>query len=245
MARFLGPLPAEFSEAESAKFNAPIILVHGLWDAPHSWRRITSFLSHRGWRCISVGWSNDHASLHGRRRALRMAMAQLDSSAVLIGHDLGGSLVLDAAEHACAVIALAPLLNTQVLHSSGTWLQWLRRADRLPGKTLAASYPNAVGPEPVSLLSEVLSQEQQTPMGGSTAKLIVVGQEDGLATPEDASAFATSANADFEVVEGPHALHTAEGWEKHAGLIHRWLIKNLGEELLAFYEEAWADRDPS
>ena len=55
---------------------------------------------------------------------------------------------------------------------------------------------------------------------------------------------AVPGHIDIEVVAGGHALHLDDGWEERAAIIHRWLIRNLGEELLALYEEAWADRDP-
>ncbi len=251
MAQTLGPLHAEYSEAESAKFTAPLVFAHGLWDARHSWRRMTSFLSHRGWRCISLGWDRQQGrSLRSRHDSLREAIADLDAVPVLIGQDLGASLALNLRDSVRAVVALAPLVSAAALRDSGTWLQRLRRADRQPGKGLAGSYPDGDVREPDGLIDELVASPRlidSVPTGG-TAKflgtLVVAGEEDEVAPAGEVQALAAALHGDFEAVAGAHALHVDDGWEARAGLVHRWLIKNLGEDLLAFYEEAWADRDP-
>jgi hypothetical protein len=40
-------------------------------------------------------------------------------------------------------------------------------------------------------------------------------------------------------------LHRDEAWEKRVAIVHRWLVRNLGADLLVLYEEAMAEREES
>jgi len=247
MARTLGPLDAELTEAERAKFTAPLVLVHGLWDDPKSWRRFMGFLSHRGWRCIAVGWgpAGQMPTLEARREALAQALAEVEDLPILVGHDLGGLLALQLAERARAVVAIAPLTSAsrEALAASGTWMERLRGSDRSAGRSLVAHYPAGHHIESAALIDEVAQRPTEAPgAGASPPRLIVAGESDPLVPPESARSLAAASGAAIEIVPGGHALHLEDGWETTATTVHRWLIQSLGEELLALYEEAWADR---
>lgn len=252
MSRQLGPLPVESSQPESAKFTAPIIFVPGLWDDLQSWRRFTGFLSHRGWRCVAAGWPDGDArvSLAGRERLLREALRGVDERPIVVGHDVGGSIALRVADCARAVVALAPVAPGAapfLATESGTWWQRLRGGDRSPARSLAAAYPRAAGrTESTQLLSELASAPSADMAAADGAPLLVVaGAGDPVVPSAIARSLAQTAGAAFDVVPGGHAIHLDDGWEATAGLVHRWIIRSLGENLLAFYEEAWADRDPA
>jgi pimeloyl-ACP methyl ester carboxylesterase len=251
MSRTLGPLAAEFSQPESAKFTAPLVLVHGLWDDLHSWRRFSGFLSHRGWRCVAVGWPNGDASasLGGRERDLRLALDELGDLAIVIGHDIGGLIALRCADRARAAIAMAPLVPgapSAALAGAGTWAQRLRGAARSPVRAHAEAYPRGGRrTESIGLLSEITAAAAADGLpAASERRLVVAGADDPVTPPAAARSLAGIVGAEFEVAGGLHALHLDDGWETVAGLVHRWIIKSLGEDLLAFYEEAWADREP-
>lgn len=247
----LGPLIAELSEAERAKFTAPLVLVHGLWDEPRSWRRFMGYLSHRGWRCVAVGWQSaaERESLAATEAALTAALDELGERAVVVGHDLGGLLALRAAARARAAVALAPLVPgaTSALAASGSWYQRWRGGARSPGSGLLDAYPSARPTEPLALLSEVASLAAPLHQGasplGEVPRLVVAGEADPLSPPPRVQELAAAHGADVEIVPGGHRLHLDDGWEERAAVVHRWLIRSLGEELLALYEEAWADRD--
>jgi pimeloyl-ACP methyl ester carboxylesterase len=247
MARTLGSLDVELTEAERAKFTAPLVLVHGLWDDPKSWRRFMGFLSHRGWRCFAVGWglAEQRATLVARRESLARAIAELEDLPILVGHDLGGVLALQLAEQARAVVTIAPLTSAscEALAGSGTWLQRLRGSDRTAGRGLVAHYPAGKHIEPAALIGEVAEGSMQPPPAGASPRLVVAGDADSLAPPDSTRSLAAAAAAQIEIVPGGHALHLGDGWETAATTVHRWLIQTLGEELLALYEEAWADRE--
>lgn len=251
MAQTLGPLTAEFGRPESTKFTAPLVLVHGLWDEPGSWRRFTGFLSHRGWSCVAVGWPDRtrSASLAERETMLRQALDALADRPVVLGHGMGGLLALRTADASRAAIALAPIVpgSSTPVARAGTWLQRLRGASLSPGRTLASSYPAARHAEDPALLRALADgPAASTASGASTAKLalVVAGADDPVTRPESVRSFASAIGASTEVIAGAHALHIDDGWEVTAGLVHRWLVVSLGEDLLALYEEAWADRDP-
>lgn len=247
MARTLGPLDVELTEAERAKFTAPLVLVHGLWDDPKSWRRFMGFLSHRGWRCFAVGWprAEQRATLAARRDSLARALAELGDHPILIGHDLGGVLSLQLAERARAVVAIAPLTSasSEAVAGSGTWMQRLRGSDRTAGRGLLVHYPAGQHVEPAALIDEVAAESTQPVRGAAAPRLVVAGDADSLAPPDSTRSLAAAAGAQIEIVPGGHALHLEDGWETAATTVHRWLIQSLGEELLALYEEAWADRE--
>lgn len=245
-----GPLAADLSEAERAKFTAPLVLVHGLWDAPHSWRRFMGYLSHRGWRCIALGWQDSahRQSLGHTRQSLAAALDELGEAPVLLGHDLGGLLALEVAERSRAAVALAPLIPTATtsLEGAGTWLQRLRGGARSPGRSLADQYPSARPTESIDLLRDVAELGAIAGVddaGDRPPRLVVAGADDRLAPASAARALAAVCAADFEVVPGGHRLHLDDGWEERAATVHRWLIRSLGEDLLALYDEAWADRE--
>lgn len=250
MVRSLGPLPVELSQPESAKFTAPLVFVHGLWDDQQSWRRFTGFLSHRGWRCISVTWpaGDVGGSMAARERALCAGLDELENRPIVIGHDIGGLIALRVAERARAAIALAPVgsgATSTLLAAAGTWWQRIRGVARSPARSLAASYPRGGRrTESMDLLSE-LAAARHVPIPATVPVLIVAGADDPLVPASDARSLADATSAQFEVVAGRHAIHVDDGWESAAGLVHRWIIRSLGEDLLAFYEEAWADREPS
>ncbi len=246
MARNLGPMTAELTEAERAKFTAPLVLVHGLWDDPKSWRRFMGFLSHRGWRCIAVGWQDEQrSSLDSRQDALQRAVEQLEDRPVLIGHDLGGLQAMRVPQLRAAV-AIAPLVSSsgRALGDSGTWMQRLRATAREPGRKLAADYPAGRHIEPLSVLAELEAATREAPTEAAVPRLMIAGADDRLAPPDAVRPLAAGYGAELEIVAGRHALHLEDGWEAPASIIHKWLIRNLGEELLALYEEAWADREP-
>jgi pimeloyl-ACP methyl ester carboxylesterase len=240
-------LDAELTEAERTKFTAPLVLVHGLWDDPKSWRRFMGFLSHRGWRCFAVGWprAEQRATVASRRESLAQALSQLEGLPILVGHDLGGVLALQLADRARAVVTIAPLTSAsrEALSGSGTWMQRLRGSDRTAGRGLAAHYPAGQHIEAAALIDEVAGESIPPPATGPAPRLVLAGDADSLAPPDSVRCLADAAGAEIEIVPGGHALHLEDGWETAATTAHRWLIQSLGEELLALYEEAWADRE--
>src|SRR2546426_12703787 len=102
-------IDAEVYRAESAKFAAPLVLIHGLWSGPWMWRQFSQYLSHRGWTSYALSWrATARASLWSSvLAALDDFVRPLDVPPIVIGHDLGAHLALHLAGTQAAV-ALPP-----------------------------------------------------------------------------------------------------------------------------------------
>jgi len=242
--RRLGPFAVEYSGAEISKFTAPLLLVHGLWDRYESWRLFAGFLSHRGWRCAAI----DVAAVDSAtdlRTGLAAAIEAIAAPPVVVGHDFGGTLALQEAGRARAVVALAPLsaAAAPALNSAGSWLARRRGVALGPprGPWRSAYDPAARVVESPRLLAEVAREREIQP--APVPALVVSGSADPVVPVEAARALAAATAADLEVVEGGHLLHRDDHWERRVAIVHRWLVRNLGADLLALYEEAMADRE--
>lgn len=254
MRRRLGRLEVEAVEGEGAKFTAPMLLVHGLWDDPAVWRPFMGYLAHRGWQCFAVGWRSTpdgvrRDSLTALDAEIVAAVADLGTSPIVVGHDLGALLALRAAPHARAVVALSPPpvpsidpIHASYLARTGTLLERLRgrplsapplhRRIEIAGLTPAREAP--------ALLREL--RGNRTPpvaVPANVPALLVCGDADPVLSIDAARRFASQVQAQLRVVRaGSHALHHDTGWDQVVSEVHRWLIRSLGEPLLARLEEA-------
>jgi pimeloyl-ACP methyl ester carboxylesterase len=250
MMRF-GPLTGEVLNPETEKFTAVIVLVHGLWERPAVWRRFAGYLAHRGWRCVVL--ERGDGDLAAQAAALRAATAAVDARAVLVGHDLGASLALACSDAAAAVVALAPLLlppladTTAALQHAGNWLRrWRGGRLRPPGGVWARAYPHRDLDEPADLIRRVIAgSELVAPRHPDLPRAVFAMERDELTPAAGARQYAEQIAADFEIVAGAtHAILDRPEWERCVGAVHRWIVRRLGVELLALYDEAWAGRDP-
>jgi len=146
MTRYAACPRFETLAAEWPKFTAPLLLVPGLWCRPAAWRRCMGYFAHRGWTChaLDPGGATRPASVAEWQDAVRDAVRACDAPPVLVGHDLGGWLVLhDTMTEVRAVVALAPLVP-RVLAQRGhlamtRWAVWwaLRRGMTVPAPKAA------------------------------------------------------------------------------------------------------------
>ena len=247
--------------AESAKFTAPILLVHGLWGSAAVWRRFTGYLAHRGWNCRALnlrghGGSDTPLVLGAVRFAdylddVRQAMAACETPPVLLGHDIGGLLALHAAPLARAVVALAPLVP-QPLRSPARapftglrtgFAMWRARPLPPPRGTAGRRFfgprtPAGATVESGTVLRQLSRDDLRFPAVPAVPTLIMAAQADLVSPVEAVERLATYAGATLrQVPEVGHGLPWEDGWEQRVGEIHRWLIQQLGEDLLAITEE--------
>jgi len=247
MQRRLGPLRAEVIEAESPKFTAPMLLLHGLWARASVWRRFMGFLSHRGWQCVAV--ERERGSLGAPERALTQileAIAVLEAPPVIVGHDVGALFALLAAGHARAVVALAPIVPPptapaapRLLRHAGTWLQRIFGRPLSPPREYRSDLRHADVREPPSLVRALTTGPLLLPpLPPAVPSVVWVAANDPVMPMETARALATHTGAELRVCStGGHDLPSADGWEGRVSDIHRWVIQRLGSELLAFYED--------
>lgn len=245
----LGPLPVEVTEPESAKFTAPLVLVHGLWERAAVWRRFAGYLAHRGWRCLAVELSGETfgGDVAARIGALRAALAAADSTPIVVGHDLGAQLASRCADATRALVAIAPLVGApEALRAAGTWLARRRGAPlRPPRGQWRENYADAEVREPAALIAHILAGALQAPPPSAPVPAAVFASaRDPLLDEPLARRFADAIGADFHLLQQPgHAVLNRDGWEGSVAAIHRWIIQRLGVDLLALYDEAWEGRE--
>jgi pimeloyl-ACP methyl ester carboxylesterase len=251
MERRIGRLRADVIEPESAKFTAPLVLIHGLWSTTSLWHAFVGYLVHRGWLCVSVhlrrdGSSAPPSSLGEHLENLRSVVQALPAPPVVMGHDLGGLLAFLIADATTAVVSLAPLVPRPLapLALGGpSWTdRFLRRPLRAPRGRWRAAYPPQAhrGDEPTGLLRELLGDDVRVPaLDGTRPGLIVVGDRDPVTAVPAARAFAGAVGAELRVEGGAgHALPVEPGWERRVSDVHRWIVQQLGRPLLALYDES-------
>lgn len=241
------PPPIERLAPERPKFSADLLLIPGLWCRAASWRRMMGYFAHRGWQCLAVELDRsrpEHDLAHYRAQIDALAR-DLPAPPILIGHDLGGSLVLGCAAPQRARIALAPLSTGPAADTHHVALHGLRARLRLarnswiqpPTGAFGEHYfsggpPGGTIDEPAAVLRQ-LRHDQLPPTPVSSPTLVLAGEHDTFSPASSVERWARGCGADFIAAAGAgHALPWEGGWEKRVGEIHRWLIQTLGEPLL-------------
>lgn len=107
--------------------DPPVLLVGGMGQTRHSWRRTAEYIAAGGWRAILLdlrghgdsGWSADGAYDFPRLAGDLVAVtAQLGRPAVLVGASLGGKVALAAAGYGGPAVASALVMIDTVPRSN-------------------------------------------------------------------------------------------------------------------------------
>lgn len=261
MQQRIGQVVIESMAAESPKFAASLVFIHGLWCTAAVWRRFMGLFAHRGWACSAL---NLRGHVHrGRGVALasvrfadyltdvRDVLAACTAPPVLIGHDLGGLLALASAPAARAVVALAPVVPRDLATAGHPLLSSWRARLALactrplpaPRRAIGAAYfgvdaPGGTTPESSAVARELARGAIALPQCGEVPALVLAGAADRFAPARDVERLATQVGASFRCIAGAsHALPWAPGWEHRGAEIHRWLIQTLGDGLLLLRAE--------
>ena len=262
MQRRVGDITIESMASESAKFAAPLVLVHGLWCSAAVWRKFMGYLAHRGWTCHAVNLRG-HGDAAGRERIsgvriadyvgdLQRVIALCDTAPVVVGHDLGGLLALACSAAATrAVVALAPLVPRALGGRTNAALsRWRARAamfrsrplppprGKLGGEYFARGAPGGATAESARAARELREDAFNLPAHTGTPTLLVAGERDSFCPPHAVERLARQLGAQFQTAEhAGHALPWGAGWETRAATTHRWLIQTLGEPLLLLRDD--------
>ncbi len=254
---------AEVVPAESGRYAATVLLVPGLWAGCRGWRGFGSYLAHRGWEChaLTLGGIGGIAA---RAAGVAEYAAGLATRPVLVGHDAGAAVVLAAASAArpLAVVLMAPVLPARPgIRSIVTgWRSLLTvtlgRPLASPAEDVARAFWGDLSPtalaqvrdggeaEEAAFVRDLLSGGSALPVSSAVPTLVVAGARDTFLPVEPARALAATLGADVQVLAGVgHWPHAGPGWQQTVGVVHRWLVRRLGEPLLELYAEAMADRD--
>lgn len=189
------------------------------------------------------------------------AVAALGHGAVVVGHGVGGLLALKAAEdpQVRAAVALAPMLpgfRSPLVMRAANW------PARLFGRALkpprgAALFDLLAGAEPFqrealtralvadnarAALEVVRGRVRLAEGARGVPRLIVAGDSDPFAPLAATSEFAARLGATLRVVRGRgHWLIGGRALERVVAEIQRFLVRNLGGDLLLLYPEEWKE----
>jgi pimeloyl-ACP methyl ester carboxylesterase len=205
-------------------------------------------------------------SFGGFAALLAEALAALGRDAIVVGHGLGGLLALGAAAHprVRAAVALAPMLpgfRSPLVTGAATW------PARLLGRALgpprgAALFHLLADAEPFqreALTRALVADDPRAalevargriefgatrldPAGRAVPRLIVAGDSDPFAPLQPATEFAARIGATLRVVRGRgHWLIGGRALERAVAEVQRFLVRNLGGDLLLLYPEEWKE----
>ena len=117
-----------------------------------------------------------------------------------------------------------------------------------PGAAAFGSLPATVAPhldaEATRAVLDVVRGRPLTPVGTDLPVLVAGGSRDPLLPADAAQALARRLKAEHLVI--PDAAHwplVESGWQGTVDLLHRWLVRRLGEPFLELHAEAMAERD--
>jgi pimeloyl-ACP methyl ester carboxylesterase len=217
-----------------------------------------SDLSDGASRASSAGGFDGLAAL------LAEALAALARDAIVIGHGLGGLLALSAVEQpqVRAAVALAPMLpgfRSALVTSATNWpARLFGRALKPPrGAVLFDLLADAEPFQREALLRALVADDARAALevvrggikvGGidlannprAVPRLIVAGDSDPFAPLDRTNVFAARVGAAVRVVRGRgHWLIGGRALERTVAEVQRFLVRNLGGDLLLLYPEEW------
>lgn len=248
-------LGVQITRAESDRFGAPLLLLHGLWAGAWVWSRMTGYLGHRGWE----SWALDRHAAAGRAidRCVRVARA-MPAAPVIVGHDLGAAVALRvaAALRAPALVLIAPVLpgrESRRLAFGGlsrTMVALLGRDLAPPGDRAGSLYAECADPAGLALIRTGLVDEpgqdvhdllkgrmRVDELGIVPPTLVIGGARDPLIPGDLISGTANQLGGDSVVLEGGHWLPLDSTWQSTCNCLHRWLVRTLGESFLLMRED--------
>jgi pimeloyl-ACP methyl ester carboxylesterase len=215
-------------------------------------------LSHGASRASSAGGFDGFAAL------LAEALAALARDAIVIGHGLGGLLALSAVEQpqVRAAVALAPMLpgfRSALVTSATNWpARLFGRALKPPrGAVLFDLLADAEPFQREALMRALVADDARAALevvrggikvGGidlannprAVPRLIVAGDSDPFAPLDRTNEFAARVGAAVRVVRGRgHWLIGGRALERTVAEVQRFLVRNLGSDLLLLYPEEW------
>ena len=257
-------LTSETLPAEGPRYAASLVCIPGLWAGPAAWRGFGSYLGHRGWECHLLDVRPVRGGIAARGAAVAEYLAALPGPAVLLGHDAGALVALDAASKrpTAGLVMLAPLAprgrTAQRLIASPRRLVSLVLGGMVapPDGPAAAAWLDV--PEPVraqtvrGLAGEDAASVRDVAWGRVRAArpvndppvLVLAGDRDAYLPLDSAEALARAVGAERQVLEGAgHWPLAGAGWQTAVAVMHRWLVQRLGAGLLELYEEAMAERE--
>jgi len=252
---FSAGLTVDVVRAESARFRHPLLLVHGIWTGSWIWSGIAAYLAHRGWESWAPSFEGEAAggSLDRVAQLVELCRA-LPAPPVLLAHDAGVVIAakLAARVAAPAVIAVTPLLarldggNLGIFAHPQFWSARLlgRRVQPPRGRPARLMLEGLAGeasrlrPDSGRFLRSFLDGTERLPQVVPCPGLLVCCPDDLLMPAIQGERLARRCDWSFDLhgTTG-HFPMKAPGWEQLADRMHRWLVRTLGEDVLALLDD--------
>ena len=237
----------EAHEVENARYTAPIWLVHGLWTGAWCWRPFGSFLAHRGWETLALDLRGRSESRPASLARVSLAdyvddvtsvlLARGGPAPILVGHGAGALVCLAAAERtACrAVVAMAPPFASALRPEFRTALAARRGFFRRLVPPPRVTDEEALERERLIADSPLVARALlagESPVAANRRVLIVAGDDDPFLDSTVLAAEAARVGFAFVLRSARHWQLAGKGFERQVDLVHRWLVRELGGELL-------------
>ncbi len=249
------------TRAESAKFHRPLLLLHGLWTGPWIWRRVTSYLAHRGWESWTVSPPVPRRDFDDAAWNVEMEhlVRHWPQAPVVVTHGTAAVLGARLAERvdAPALVTIAPVvppLDVSLLGAPFRWPRsWRARLGgthvpaprgRARARFVGAARDATLVDDSGALFRALARGTLRLPAASARPGLVVSGGQDRISPPAGGAVLAARYGWDHEVYpDRGHLALVEDGWDALAAATHRWLIRTLGAPLLAFLDEEEEERD--
>ena len=263
----LGRIPAECERPEPLKFAWPLILLPELFTTGRHLAVARGYFASIGWEVCApdLRAAAEFARADGFDDLIALlaeALTALAQDVILVGHGLGGLLALGAAAlpPVRAAVALAPMLpglKSPLVTGAANWPSRLFGRPLKPPRGVAL-FQLLADAEPFqrealvrSMRAEDVSAAREVMRGGikfvearltnnprAVPRLIVAGDSDPFAPLEDTGKLAERIGAAIRVVRGRgHWLIGGRALERAVAEVQRFLVRNLGGDLLLLYPE--------
>jgi hypothetical protein len=251
-------VPVEVARAESARFHRPLLFLHGLWTGAWIWAPFGGYLSHRGWESWAPSLLEAEPPMSGHDAALKALgeiAARFPAPPIIVAHGTGvvTATILARTIGAPALVAITPMAAP----ADGGDLGFPRGPRYWPARLGASRLPApsgglaraVVGRAPVrpsllraddgaSFRALAAGRPRLLPLAGVPV-LAVSGGNDPLVRPETVAALAARQGWEHRpYADQGHLAMLEPGWEAFADDLHRWIIRVMGADLLAFLEES-------
>lgn len=263
MRTHVGTVPVEITRPESAKFHHPLLLLHGLWTGAWIWQPFATYLAHRGWESWAPSFTERDAGgapttgpeVANRAAALERVLAGLPATPVILAHDVGvlGAATSAARGAACAVVAIAPVVSPAESGARRSLFAWPRFWHaRLGGARVAPpagaaarallgvamAWEDRLTPDSGPLFRAVASGTVRLPARIDVPGLVVAGGRDPIVSADAVTTLAGRYGWEERTYpDRGHYLLLERGWEAVVDDVHRWIIRAMGAELLAFLDD--------
>lgn len=213
-----------------------------------------AYLAHRGWECWAPNLLEVPAGRTAldRVRRLEEICRELPAAPIIIAHDAGAVVSTLAASQvdAPAVVAIAPLVG----HIDGgeanglyAWpefrrARWIGRSVSPPHGDVATSFRGETGdqlrPDSGPLFRALARGVLRYPSGPLPPGLVVCGAEDPAASPRSCERLLERFGWTLHVLQTTsHFPMLHPGWESVAALVHRWILRTMGERVMEWTDE--------